>query len=364
MLERLTHIRFADPAWLWVLATLPAVFWWGRRSIAGLGRFRSGAALATRALVIAGLAAALARAQLVLTREDMAVAYVVDMSLSIPKDKQQESLDVVARWEQGSASRREADRAALVTFGKNAAIDQPFGTQKVNTTVTTAVINPEHTNLAAAVRTAVAAMPQAGRKRIVLLSDANENDGAAVSEAAAAKASGVRIDCLPVRYGYTREVMIEKLNAPQEASAGKTASVTILVRAFNEARGTLRLYANGNPVAAEDVTLKPGINAFAVEKSLGETGVYDWKAVVETEDDSLYQNNSATAFTIVRGPKKVLLVEGQEEDGAALTQAQLDEMIEAYYRHRGWTSDGMVPDSLIRELDLDDLLLKEALPAA
>ena len=324
--ENIPHIRFAEPAWLALLAVVPLVIWWGTRSIAGLGKLRSIAALAVRLVVLCGLAAALARAQLVLVRDDMAVAYVVDTSLSIPQAEQQECLNAVTRSQQ-LVTRQPSDKVALVTFGKNSAIDQPFTADKVDTTTTHAVIEPEYTNIAAAIRTAVAAMPQAGRRRIVLMTDANENEGAALAEAATAKAAGVRIDCLPVRYSYGREVMIEKVVAPPDSAEGRTASINILVRAFNEAKGTLRLFANDELVASEEVTLKPGVNAYTVSRPLSQAGIYDFRATVDSPDDTLYQNNSGTAYSIVRGSKKVLIVEGTADDGATLAKALEDQKV-------------------------------------
>ena len=40
--------------------------------------------------------------------------------------------------------------------------------------------------------------------------------------------------------------------------------------------------------------------------------------------------------------------------GVGLTRAELDEMIAGYYRARGWTEDGDIPDDKLRELGLVD----------
>jgi aldehyde:ferredoxin oxidoreductase len=42
--------------------------------------------------------------------------------------------------------------------------------------------------------------------------------------------------------------------------------------------------------------------------------------------------------------------------GTALPEGRLRDMIAAYYRERGWTADGRVPEELVRSLDLSDLL--------
>ncbi|MHC4712906.1 MAG: glutamine amidotransferase [Planctomycetota bacterium] len=324
--ERIGHIRFTQPLFLLVLIAAPVLIWMARRSIAGLGRMRAHAAMAARVTVLLALVAALAGAQFVRIRKDMAVAFVVDKSLSVPERSQREALALVDRW-QRSESKRPGDKVALITFGDNAAIDQPFTEDPLDTVTSYAVVEPEHTNIEDAIRAAVASMPEAGLKRIVLVSDGNENDGAAASEASSAKAADVRIDCLPVRYSYEREVMVEKVIVPPEVSPGKTVEVRILVRSYNDTSGTLRLFANDALISSTEVALEPGINAFSVERTLSEAGVYDFQATIECLDDTRHQNNAATAFSVVRGPKKVLIVEGKRDDGALLARALTEEKI-------------------------------------
>ena len=41
--------------------------------------------------------------------------------------------------------------------------------------------------------------------------------------------------------------------------------------------------------------------------------------------------------------------------GVGLSRAELDLMIDSYYRARGWTPDGLIPEEKLRELGLDDL---------
>ena len=45
-------------------------------------------------------------------------------------------------------------------------------------------------------------------------------------------------------------------------------------------------------------------------------------------------------------------------EGVGLTSEELDRMVAQYYRARGWTEDGLIPDSKLRELDLLDLVLE------
>ena len=49
--------------------------------------------------------------------------------------------------------------------------------------------------------------------------------------------------------------------------------------------------------------------------------------------------------------------------GVGLSKEDLDMMIASYYRARGWTEDGMVPEGKIRELGLEDLVMEPAATA-
>jgi len=74
--------------------------------------------------------------------------------------------------------------------------------------------------------------------------------------------------------------------------------------------------------------------------------------------------NLRKAFNIREGwrreddtlPPRILsdaLADGAAQ-GVSLSRAELDLMIDAYYRARGWTPDGLVPMAKLRELGLDD----------
>ena len=47
-------------------------------------------------------------------------------------------------------------------------------------------------------------------------------------------------------------------------------------------------------------------------------------------------------------------------EGIGLTPEELELMIQGYYRARGWTEDGLIPDQKLRELDLLDIVHEPA----
>ena len=68
----------------------------------------------------------------------------------------------------------------------------------------------------------------------------------------------------------------------------------------------------------EDITLDPGKNVFPLRYQIEQPAayIYDAEFLPDTEtDDGLSQNNSATAYTYVRGQGRVLLIEDRAKAG-------------------------------------------------
>src|SRR5262249_34540677 len=90
-------------------------------------------------------------------------------------------------------------------------------------------------NIAAALKMALASFPEGAGKRIVLLSDGNENIGSAEEQALIAKRNNVQIDVVPLVTGRRREneVLVERVEAPHQGDRGSNLPIRVLVRSFN-----------------------------------------------------------------------------------------------------------------------------------
>jgi uncharacterized membrane protein len=339
-------IHFANPWALVLLVSLVPVVLWARRSIAGIGRLRGGLAVALRTAILLLLTLALAQARWAFTQDDLSVVYVLDQSLSIPQVDQKEALDWVMRTQK---QKRGADTVGLVLFGRNAALEcrpstapllepreaatQPAAgaPRAAETPSLQSVISPQRTNIAGAMRLGLAAFPPSSRKRLVVVSDGNENVGSAVDEAEVARRNGVRVDVWPVRYRYENEVMVEKVIAPAEVEKKASFEVRTVVNASRAQQAKLRVYESRVLIGEQIVDLKAGRNVFMVQRRLAEPGNVTYAAEIEpleADADTLAANNRASAFTAVRGQGRILYVEGDLEHSeflrSALTQQGLD----------------------------------------
>jgi len=326
-------IHFANPLALALLALAVPVLIWARRSIAGLGKLRAVLALALRLSIVALLALSLAQPQWSFRQDDMTVIYVVDQSLSVPPAARAEALDYVRVSQE---ARRPKDKVGLVVFGKSAALEQRAESRDLlkipeseEISSPQSLISPQRTNVAEALRLALAALPSSSRKRIVLVSDGNENIGLAAEEAEVARRNEVRIDVKPITYAYTNEIMVEKVVTPASTEKGATFEVRTVINAAHDQNALLRIYENGSLIGSQNVELKGGRNVFFVERKLPEPGYYSYTASIETPTDTLYANNQATGFTIVHGESRVLVIESNPADAESLTEALRSQGINA-----------------------------------
>ncbi len=80
----------------------------------------------------------------------------------------------------------------------------------------------------------MACFPEGTGKRIVLISDGNENLGKAEEQARIAKQNGVEIDTVLVASSdrNQNEILVERVEAPPATEAGSRMPVRIVIRSY------------------------------------------------------------------------------------------------------------------------------------
>lgn len=328
---RVGPVQFEAPVWLWLIPIGWALaVWIGRKSLSGLAGTTRRVALAVRLLVIALFACALAEPQWRTESKDVAITAILDYSRSIPPELQERSkayVEAVATVK----GRQAEDRLGVVTAAQGAYVASL--PSKVNTTVQPTFIGAtEGTNLAEALRLAMATRPQDAAYRIVMFTDGNETAGSILQAAEAAKAAGVPIDVMPLRYAFDREVTVENLVAPATARAGENINLRVVLHATKPTSGRLTVTMNGEPVDLDpesegvgiDVRLNEGRNVLGVPINVAQAVTHRFEAYfepLEPSQDAIKENNRALAVTFVSGEGKVLVVTESTEEAAPLVAA-------------------------------------------
>jgi uncharacterized membrane protein len=318
-------MRFIHPYWL--LAALPAlawVFWLGWRTEAQLNPARKWLALTFRAMVTLAILFALAGLQWLRPVEGMNVFFVLDRSDSIPSEQQEAARGLVNVL---AGHMQRMDKAGVIVFGTDASIDR-LPNEMIKLDKIDTVVDTQRTDLAAAIRLATAAFPETGQKRIVLMSDGNENIGDALAAVAGARAQGATVDVVPMGVSRGNDVFVQKVQVPARLKKGQPFEAKIFVQADQAQTAAVRLYRNEQFLGEQKVRLEAGKNLFTFPQTLPDAGFYSYDVRVDAPGDPLPQNNRAAAFASVQGDPRVLIISSEPDQdqplAAALKAARLD----------------------------------------
>lgn len=177
----------------WLLLLLPlalAAFWWvGRRSYAGLNPGTVQLALAARGLLATLLVLAMAGIHLVQRSDKLTTIFLLDVSKSVSSDEQAKGREYIKN---AVGAKRAGDQGGVIEFGRTANVDESPSETMQTFEQGRASVAGDATDLAGALRLAASSFPQGLGRKIVVLSDGNENIGEAENEIDSLRASGDR----------------------------------------------------------------------------------------------------------------------------------------------------------------------------
>ena len=312
------HIQLTHPYYIALL--LPAlawVFWFGLKSDVQLSAWRRWVALVIRALVVVAVVLSISGLQWLFPIEGMNIFFVLDRSDSIPPPQQELAKDFINK---ASKEKKNVDKGGVIVFGTDASIES-FPNSAVDLQKIQAVVGTERTDLSAAIRLGTAAFPENGQKRLVLMTDGNENSGDAMSAVLAAQRQGVSIDVVPMGVARANDVSVEKLQVPSKLKKGQSFEVKIFVQADRAQEATIRLYRKEQYLGEQKVQLSAGKNLFTFPQTLSEPDFYNYDVQVDAPGDPLPQNNRATSFATVRGDPRILVVSADPNEDKQLLNA-------------------------------------------
>jgi uncharacterized membrane protein len=343
-----------EPAWLLLLVAVPWLIWFSYRRLAALGTTRRWLAIGVRSLIVVLVVFALAEMHARRSEDRLTVLFLWDRSLSVPAEYEgdvNKREERIKRFINDSVMKRgpgkENDRIGLIVFGKQPRLELPpsavpqLKVQKIQSPV-----DDTYTDIAAAIKLALASFPESSSKRIVLASDGNENLGNAEEQARLAKQNGVQIDILPIA-GARRnpnEVLVERVDAPSQIEKDSRISLRVLLRSFNPqvVVGKVQLYKisldakeadeqkgpqtvfETRPVLESVVKLKYGLNPYVFSQpgtKKDDAYVYEVKFVPLHVENAAglklqegfpgdrVENNRASVSVMARGQRSVLLIE-------------------------------------------------------
>jgi uncharacterized membrane protein len=302
-------IQFSHP-WFLLLGILLAFIWYiSRRGHPLLSAARRKIALLLRLLMLTFLILALAGIKISLPTKDRTIFFLLDVSESINAQNRKTAEDYIKK---SLKKMKEGDKAGIIVFARQAFVESlPQSRLEFSHLLTR--VNADYTNIEAALDLAVANFPQKGSKKIVLLSDGNQNRKEARVLLDSLTKKGIKVDILPLVSLEQEESLLEALIVPQRVKQGEELKIKVIAQSFQESSATLKLYCNNELLAKERIRLREGQNVFIFPHILNEGGFYTYKAVLQLYADTIAANNEVSGYTIVEGRPKLLLLTSQPE---------------------------------------------------
>ncbi len=310
-------LEFTRPLALALLVLVVAFYWIDRIGFRAPSPGRRYAALATRCLAVTLIVLALAGPEIRTSTDTLSTVFLVDRSASVPAAQQQQAISWI---EQALKNKRPSDQAAVISFARDAAVDQGMSASTAVGPLT-ARLDQSQTDIAGALRLAQGVLPQSGARRIVLLSDGNETTGNARGETETLRAAGIPVDVVPLVASTGPEVALKSVSLPPAIHRGEHFTMNVTVSSTVETAARLRISIDGRFDSTQNVQLHTGDNSLLIGHDAVSPGEHTFQVIVEPDRDTLSENNVGYATLQVAGPPRILLVENAPGDAKYLAPA-------------------------------------------
>ncbi len=257
--------------------------------------------LLLKALALAAVCLALARPQWRILETYSAVAILRDASASIPEDQR-------IQQDEWLETARAAGRGHVIR-------DLEFGSRPFRHLRDPAA--SRSTNIEAAVRNALSALPADRVPRLVVLSDGLANEGALERAVYQASRRNVPVDTVALKGRTEPELRMAGLRLPRHAFAGEQFPVEFEVDSPGNAETRLELFAEGRPIGSDTILLAAGRNTVTARASIESPGATLLEGILRgAESGELRFAGSVT----IRTPRALLVSPDPLEHNAPLAE--------------------------------------------
>jgi Ca-activated chloride channel homolog len=148
------------------------------------------------------------------------------------------------------------------------------------------------TNLEAPIRQAMASLPAGMLHRIALITDGNENSGAATRAAWQASQLGVSIDTIALAGSVQPQLKTEAIGIPVSVFTGEKFPVDLTVYSPRATSAVVDLNADGKQIGSHQVALEAGENRIRIRTSLNAAGAIDLSGKIQAQGlgESRFEN--------------------------------------------------------------------------
>ncbi|HEY5003842.1 MAG TPA: glutamine amidotransferase [Ktedonobacteraceae bacterium] len=216
--------------------------------------------------------------------------------------------------------KRSGDEVGIVAVGRNALVEQSVKTQ-IDFSHFESTPDTNYTDLAAGLRLAAAILPADTRRHIVLLTDGQQNFEDALQEAQLLQQEGIRLDVVPLPTSSGPEARVDNLTAPTQLHTNERFILHTQLYSSVQQTATVRILMDQSVIIQQTLPLGIGEQELSFNLLAPPPGFHTYRLDLDAPQDTILQNNEATAFVNVQGPPQILLIEGHPGSGVNIANA-------------------------------------------
>ena len=181
--------------------------------------------------------------------------------------------------------------------------------------------NTSGTNMAAALQYASELFTNPESAKIILLSDGAETDGTATSVIRSIVSEGISVDTVyfPEERSDSEVQIVGVVMPDYNVAVGDTFSLSVSVQGSLSVPATITLYDNDVAYEPISVQLSEGTQTVEVEHSFALPGMHELRFSIESEGDTLTENNVFCSYMYLESFDDILILERTEGESSYLT---------------------------------------------
>ena len=211
------------------------------------------------------------------------------------------------------------NKAGVILFGDNAKVDKIIDNKASYKSLNSSPVSTA-TNIQSAVETAITLFEDGTSKRIVLITDGEENKGDILKSIPLINAENIDLKVYKVSGESGNEIYVDNVTIPDNIAIGEEFSVQIDLQSNYSTSAKLTLFSGREKVGEQLVEVKKGSNSFVFRDVQNSGGFKSYRVTVESEDDTNKVNNEYSAYTNVVDKPNILIINGVKGDATALEE--------------------------------------------
>ncbi|MBU3206017.1 VWA domain-containing protein [Clostridium algidicarnis] len=278
-------------------------------------RKRNTLAAISRIIIFTLLCLALSGITIKLNIKDTSTLFLFDVSESNKEFKEEGEKFIKESIE----SMPKKNKAAVMVFGDGTILEKFFSKGNAFNGISDIPLSTStSTNIEDAITKALLTFPEESAKRLVIITDGEENKGSLLKTASSLETQNVEVKVYKVNKSEKPEVYVDKVSIPERINIGDEFSVVITIESNVKTSAKVSLYSDRTKKAEQSVDVEKGKNNFVFKDIQDSGGFKSYKVVIEPTLDSEVKNNEYLTFTNAEEKPKILLIESKDGEGKEL----------------------------------------------